>query len=637
MQPSLPSGTLLQSRYRLLKILGQGGFGRTYLAEDQARFQERCALKEWIPLQSGTYSLAKSQELFQREAAVLYQIQHPQVPQFRALFEQDGRFFLVQDYVAGSTYRTLLQDRVQQGFVFSEAEVLQLLRDLLPVLVYIHGQGIVHRDIAPDNVMLREADHKPVLIDFGVVKELVTRLQFSHSHSPVTTVGKLGYAPIEQMQTGRTYPSSDLYALAVTAVVLLTGYEPQDLFDDTTLTWHWQALVSLQPGFTQVLTRMLSQRPSDRYPSAQEVIQALQPLMTAVPHGLAATINHGTQPPHSALSHLQTVAVGGRPQPLPQSHRVPHSPDPMVPLPSRSFWENPGLLIPTGLVVAVLSGYASWSVVNALVNQGNLSPTLQPTPMNSASPLPTLTPKASVSVIPVVQIRPLELVTGQPLSQEGVLEASAPLIYRFTATKGQILKISVDGKAARITLLDPNQELVDRRAEGVRHWQGSLPLTGQYSLQLSPAPGIAESDYQLNIDLSNPAKPTPTPTTSPSPLDPSPTPSPTPTPTLSLPPAVEYDESTVQFGGGDTAQVSGQTSRQRVKRYRVSGQEGQMLQLDIREGTATLEVRDTSGQLIPGATGAPSWQGKLSSNGDYLIDIIADQPTDFTLEISLQN
>ncbi|MGL4617460.1 MAG: protein kinase domain-containing protein, partial [Chroococcidiopsis sp.] len=106
LQPPLQLGTVLQNRYRVDRVLGQGGFGRTYLAEDLGRFNELCALKELIPAQADNYALEKSQQLFQREAAILYQIQHPQVPQFRATFEEDRRLFLVQDYVAGKTYRT---------------------------------------------------------------------------------------------------------------------------------------------------------------------------------------------------------------------------------------------------------------------------------------------------------------------------------------------------------------------------------------------------------------------------------------------------------------------------------------------------------------------------------------------------
>src|SRR4028118_997056 len=253
MEPPIASGTILQNRYHLITVLGQGGFGRTYLAEDQGRFNEPCALKELIPPETA-YALDKSKELFQREATTLYQIKHPQVPEFRATFEQDGRLFLVQDYVEGKTYRELLNERKAQTYiqpdnqnvgqpaptrnvpansgVFSEAEVRQLLGQLLPVLDHIHSKGIIHRDITPDNIIRRNTDGLSVLIDFGVVKELATRFMSPNASAPITTVGKVGYAPSEQIQTGRAYPSSDLYSLAVTAVVLLTGKEPQALLDN---------------------------------------------------------------------------------------------------------------------------------------------------------------------------------------------------------------------------------------------------------------------------------------------------------------------------------------------------------------------------------------------------------------------
>ncbi|MHC5727656.1 MAG: protein kinase domain-containing protein, partial [Nostoc sp.] len=301
MQPPITVGTVLQNRYRIIQILGQGGFGRTYLAEDQRRFNELCAIKELISTATSALAWERAQELFHREAAILYQIEHPQVPKFRERFEQGQGLFLVEDYVAGQTYRTLLVERQAVGQTFTEAEVLQLIELLLPVLEHIHSRGIIHRDISPENIILRDSDAKPVLIDFGVVKELATRLRSPESAMPQTTVGKLGYSPSEQMQTGGAYPSSDLYALAVTAIVLLTGKEPRELFDENQLTWNWQRWVKVNPRFALVLNRMLNHLPSDRYQSAANVSQALQSL---------------AQPSVSTpeVSNLQTMAVGRRPQ-----------------------------------------------------------------------------------------------------------------------------------------------------------------------------------------------------------------------------------------------------------------------------------------------------------------------------------
>jgi serine/threonine protein kinase len=260
----------------------------------------------------------KATELFQREAAILYQIQHPQIPQFRATFEVEQRLFLVQDYVEGTNYRDLLNQRRGQGALFTEAEVRQFLQQMLPLLAHIHAKGIIHRDISPDNIILRTRDRLPVLIDFGVVKEVVTRIQLNETAVPATTVGKVGYAPSEQMQSGRAYPNSDLYALAVTAVVLLaTGREPQDLFDDVNLTWHWQRYATVSPGLAQVLNKALSYRPGDRFQSVSEMAQALgsgaiaprsRPRLTfpkrPSPH------RPSLPPPAPPPSQMRTMAVG---------------------------------------------------------------------------------------------------------------------------------------------------------------------------------------------------------------------------------------------------------------------------------------------------------------------------------------
>jgi serine/threonine protein kinase len=271
----LPDGTIVQNRYRIQRMLGQGGFGRTYIAQDTNRFHEACVLKEFEPRSQGSKHAQKAEELFTREAKVLHQLHHPQIPQFRELFQVKWHnrelFFLVQDYVEGKTYEQLLNDRRNQGFTFTESEAIQLLQQLLPVLEYIHRSGIVHRDISPDNIILRDFDQKPVLIDFGVVKAAATQAV----HSGQTLVGKPGYAPVEQLHKGSADPSSDLYALAVTIVVLLTGREAQSLFDPMNFTCQWKQYTNSSPAFAQIIDRMLSNRPRDRYHSAQAVIEAL--------------------------------------------------------------------------------------------------------------------------------------------------------------------------------------------------------------------------------------------------------------------------------------------------------------------------------------------------------------------------
>ncbi len=171
-RPEIAPGTLIDNRYIIQKLLGQGGLGRTYLAFDTRRFNEACVLKEFAPIGTGENGLEKSRNLFKREAKILHQLQHPQIPRFLACFEGDGRLFLVQEYVDGKTYSRLLGEFQHQGRTFSEEEVTQWLKNLLPVLEYVHQHNIIHRDISPDNIMLPDGKDMPVLIDFGVGKQI---------------------------------------------------------------------------------------------------------------------------------------------------------------------------------------------------------------------------------------------------------------------------------------------------------------------------------------------------------------------------------------------------------------------------------------------------------------------------------
>jgi len=274
---------LLGGRYRVLRQLGQGGFGNTYLVEDVNRFQELCVLKEFNPQVRDKMALDKAQSLFEREASVLYQLNHPQIPRFRELLRDRDRLFLAQDYIEGPSYHELLNRRQQNGDRFSEAEVTQLLMQLLPVLQYLHSIGIVHRDIAPDNLIQRNADGRPVLIDFGGVKQLVVNLRhqlgvpepYQSTGGEVTRLGKEGYAPVEQMESGQVSPSTDLYALGVTALVLLTGKDPDQLYDDRNHRWVWQEEGPVSAPLGPVLDRLVSQDPSQRFESAAEVMATL--------------------------------------------------------------------------------------------------------------------------------------------------------------------------------------------------------------------------------------------------------------------------------------------------------------------------------------------------------------------------
>ncbi|MEM8545960.1 MAG: serine/threonine-protein kinase [Cyanobacteria bacterium P01_H01_bin.119] len=344
MAPGIQAGMLIGSRYRLVKELGRGGFGHTYLAEDAYRFNEPCVLKAFVPQVEGAAALQKAQQLFEREAGVLYQLQHPQIPQFRELLRDQDRLFLVQDYVEGPTYLDLLNTRRGYGGCFTEMEIKQLFQRLLPVLDYIHGVGVVHRDISPDNIIQRNVDSLPMLIDFGGVKKLVANVnhQLTQTHPEIvqpalTRLGKVGYAPEEQLNAGEANPASDLYSLAVTALVLLSGMDPYDLYDRRNLSWSWRNHVSLSTRFGDVIDRMLAVRPSDRFPSARSVMQALGMAVSGIipppppiypPQNISQSPSQSSSPP----TYGATVAANPASPPAP----LRQTPSPPVSYPAAS-------------------------------------------------------------------------------------------------------------------------------------------------------------------------------------------------------------------------------------------------------------------------------------------------------------
>lgn len=653
MQPPISAGTILQSRYRMLSILGQGGFGRTYLAEDQGRFNEFCALKEFIPPQGSDYAFVKARELFQREAAVLYQISQPQIPQFRAIFEENQRLFLVQDYVEGKTYRLLLNERKAQRLAFSDAEALQLMFQILPVLDHIHGKGIIHRDIAPDNIILRQRDQLPVLIDFGVVKEIVTRFHSPDTEMP-TTVGKLGYAPSEQMQTGRAYPNSDLYSLAVTVVVLMTGREPQELYDDRNLVWTWQRWVpSIHPEIAAVLNRMLSYRPSDRYQSVGEVAQALQTIIrgpAAQPPAAQPPANSPASPPATSpanppaeLSQMKTMAVGRRAEPTasyppqPRHAQSPanspraarptaHRPEPVISDSNSSIWDNVWAVLAIGLGLATVTGIAAWAIVSALLNTNQPAPvvteTPTPTPVVTATPTPTPAPTLIPEAKPVEYNQRLSLTpNGETTRFEGSLQANESILYSFGATEGQTLTATLEGEGVLLSVLQPDRQPVDDQAQRALSWKGGLGITGDYAIRLSPVKGVAASDYRLKLTLD------------PAPVQP---PSPSPEPSPSPLPAPEPDVQTLTPELNRETQVRGQTSEQQMKRYLVELRPGQVLKAELLQGAVTLDIRYPDGRLVENASGVVTWNARIFEGGLYQLDVVATQPTEFLLNLSVQ-
>ena len=276
---SCGSRLLVKNRYRVTKSLGQGGFGATFVATDVSLPGEPvCVIKQLRPSNTNEKFLRMARELFEREARTLGQIgNHPQIPRLLDFFEERRNFYLVQEYVSGHT----VYQEVKQLGLFNEAKIRDFLKEILPVIAYIHSRQVIHRDVKPANILRREQDGKLVLIDFGAVKNYVSQLSETpegaeQTANTVFAVGTSGYAPPEQLAM-RPIFASDIYALGVTCVYLMTGKSPKDIeYNPSTGEMMWQKHVQLTKHLTHVLGKMLDVTVRYRYQSAEEVQRALE-------------------------------------------------------------------------------------------------------------------------------------------------------------------------------------------------------------------------------------------------------------------------------------------------------------------------------------------------------------------------
>ncbi|PSB18838.1 serine/threonine protein kinase [Phormidesmis priestleyi ULC007] len=272
---------ILADRYLPTKLLGQGGFGAAFLARDRyTPGLRQCVVKQFQP--SGRLTpdqLQMAQDLFEREAEALEQLgrQHSQIPDLFAFFElsipsphqatEDKFFYLVQEFIDGET----LEERLIRQGKFSESEVLEVLKEALKILQFVHENGSIHRDIKPSNIMWN-LNRRLYLLDFGAVK-YATKAAGGSKVS--TSIYSLGFAPPEQVSGDEVYPSTDLYALAVTCIMLLTGKQPPELFNAYNNSWKWQSYVQTSQLLADVLDKMLLPVPDQRFQSATDVLEAL--------------------------------------------------------------------------------------------------------------------------------------------------------------------------------------------------------------------------------------------------------------------------------------------------------------------------------------------------------------------------
>ncbi|ANV88748.1 hypothetical protein AWQ22_08015 [Picosynechococcus sp. PCC 7117] len=260
---------VLKGRYRAISILGQGGFGRTFLAIDEDLPSKPFrVIKQFLPQAQGTATIKKAEELFEAEAIQLDKLgsQHDQIPSLFAHFTVDNRQYLIQEFIDGQT----LADELKSG-VFTQEQVKAVLLDILPILKFIHSQNVIHRDIKPENIIRRQSDKKLILVDFGAAKQMFSNLSITG-----TVIGSYGYTAPEQ-QRGKPRYSSDLYSLGVTCLELLTGIDPIELFDIDEYEWIWRQFInsSIDDKLACILDKLILPATSKRYHSANEVLADL--------------------------------------------------------------------------------------------------------------------------------------------------------------------------------------------------------------------------------------------------------------------------------------------------------------------------------------------------------------------------
>lgn len=654
----LPLGTLLRQRYLIQAILGQGGFGRTYLAIDQERFEERCVLKEFsVPYQDEAL-VQKARLLFQREASTLYQVQHPQIPRFWAAFEEGQRLFLVQDFVDGPTYRALMDERKQQGMLFSEAEIIFLLKSLLPVLGYIHERSIIHRDISPENILLKTVTPParqtafsetalPVLIDFGAVKEATACMPMASS---ATRVGKIGYAAPEQLQTGQVYPNSDLYSLAATCLALLTGKEPRSLLDAKTLVWGWEPYTNVTKSLAAILNRMLSVYPGSRYQSAQEVLTDLAALTDASIKRTEIdsftseieTLGDPSVPVEATLLNLRsineqpTTAQTGKEKAFHERKVTP-----LKSMPSRraaptaqgipkTFLSNRRLkssqrrlqygMLASFLMGTIVASFLLWNAWHRSSNSNGVvwisgaevpvseAPQIIGVPgsANSAIQAPYGIPgKTSEQNIPGLAEQPqrIEFPPGRiSTTLQGDLDKNRSQWYVLKAAQGQVLTVTLNGTSTIMNVMRSNQEAIDAAAAQTRSWTGNLPSDDQYLIQIS-----GSGPYTLDVVVTPLSRPT-----------------------------QERTERVTFARGTNGTTVTGSVAPKQLRRYLLKAKQGQLVLVRTLDGAVTFNVIAPSGERI-GSTTADSkdWKGRVSTDGDYVIEVTAFQGMDYAIAFEI--
>ncbi|MEN9272919.1 MAG: serine/threonine-protein kinase [Gloeomargarita sp. DG_1_5_bins_55] len=474
-------GEKLAGRYLVVKNLGSGGFGTTYLAQDTQRpGQPACVVKHLKPDSNDEFVLTTARRLFTSEAEILEKLgKHDQIPALLAYFEENGEFYLAQEFIEGHP----LSQEIKRGMPWPQDKVVRLLADVLGTLEFVHQNGVIHRDIKPDNLIRRKSDGKLVLIDFGAVKEIQDPKVAAQQRTGATVaIGTVGYAPAEQAQ-GKPQFASDIYSLGIVAICALTGKDPDQLESDPqTGELLWRQGITVSHALATVLDRMVRYQYSRRYAHAGEALAALRSfnLIGETTIGTASTTKRAETAPSITKSQVRRPVTT--------------------------------TLAPSGGVDGVVWKYGIITVI-ALGLMGILSIPLQSvlnrqTSQREPAPLPDTTPPSSLTK-PANQrlLQAIALSPNSVFETDRTLNAGETHVYSFAAdptpeSLALVLLISSASRETTVDLVYPGERVMENVTNGTYE----LAEAGEYQVKIYGGRGR----YRLRLQLVPPSTPAPT-------------------------------------------------------------------------------------------------------------------------------
>ncbi len=645
---------------------------------------------------------------FQQEVNRLYQLQHPCIPRFWATFMEERELFIVQEFIPGFSCRQLLLSRRQQQQTFSETEVLALLNALLPCLDLLHQQNLSQGTLAPDAIVLRISptsplaesldlaipnaqavadltDTQPMLVTFGSFpggllrrlcqsEQSTTDLDIRHLRQALFPIGRMGFMPPEQLHGVEVHPHGDLYALAATCLVLLTGQDPEQLFDQATLTWRWPR-EQVSPPLAKVLEHMLAWKPVDRYQSAAAVLAALnltsparlsanpptlvpQPVSPPIPQPLPEAARHTvsspnpltpiapdlTIPPVTPLPHLDT-------RPPASLANLPASPLPDAPVtliyepvsPHRRRWfpawqrlrrrlrgyVRPGVILGLGLVGGFSLVWASSNLLrsrNVSIGESRSLPNgvASPTPSlpwTASAPAPIVDPMATTSPPSPPIPSPLPPVDPTPIAA-GALARSLRFAPGEVST---LVRGNLEQTASQHYVLEALQgQVLAVHLDGAGTMMNLLHSNGQAidaaAYRTQRWSGQLPMDDRYQIEVSGRGAYT---------LE------------VALSPATaqlaQPVSGWVKFAPGETSTtVTGEIAPGQMQRYLLTAQAQQLMGVQVLLGHIEMRVIAPNGQQLGTITpDTKTWQTRLPQAGDYMVEVAAPQASRFALKFEV--